>query len=140
VRIVTTWRSTIPFPIVEATAVPVRAPVRLKNAAIVIAWRGVSTLVETTVAMALAASWKPLMYSKTTAARTTRMKRIIQTVAETFSRIFEHHLENDVPCVTAAVDDFLQQFVKVAQEDNLLRIVVAVVQIAQQIQLQFVCV
>ncbi len=56
VGMVTTCRSTIPFPIVEATAVPVSAPVRLKNAAIAIACRGVSTLVETTVAIALAAS------------------------------------------------------------------------------------
>ena len=56
VVIVTTFVSTKPFPIVEATAPPKSAPVRLNNAAIAIAWRGVSTLVETTVAIALAAS------------------------------------------------------------------------------------
>ena len=50
-----------------ATAVPQKAPTRLVNAASMIACRGVSTRVETTVAMALAASWKPLMYSNTTA-------------------------------------------------------------------------
>ena len=44
------------LPIVEATAPPNNAPVRLKNAAIAIAWRGVSTRVETTVAIAFAAS------------------------------------------------------------------------------------
>src|SRR5204863_509193 len=53
---VTTLVSTRPLPIVDATAPPSNAPVRLKNAAIAIAWRGVRTLVETTVAMALAAS------------------------------------------------------------------------------------
>ncbi len=53
---VTTFKSTIPLPMVEATAVPIRPPVRLKKAAIAIAWRGVRTLVDTTVAMALAAS------------------------------------------------------------------------------------
>ena len=56
VVIVTTFVSTNPLPIVVATAPPSRAPVRLKNAAMAIACRGVSTLVETTVAMAFAAS------------------------------------------------------------------------------------
>src|SRR5205823_13781535 len=50
VAIVTTLVSTRPLPIVAATAPPRSAPVRLKNAAIAMAWRGVSTLVETTVA------------------------------------------------------------------------------------------
>src|SRR6266568_7575348 len=74
VDIVTTLVSTSPFPIVEATAPPRNAPVKLKNAAIAIAWRGVRTRVETTVAIAFAASWKPLLYSKMTAARMTEMK------------------------------------------------------------------
>ena len=52
----TTFVSTMPLPMVDATAVPMSAPVRLKNAAIAIACRGVSTFVETTVAMAFAAS------------------------------------------------------------------------------------
>src|SRR5206468_10838846 len=56
VDIVTTFVSTRPLPIVDATAPPRSAPVRLKNAAIAMAWRGVRTLVETTVAIALAAS------------------------------------------------------------------------------------
>src|SRR5437868_8361169 len=56
VPIVTTPVSTRPLPTVVATAPPKSAPVRLKNAAIPIACRGVSTLVETTVAIALAAS------------------------------------------------------------------------------------
>ena len=56
VVIVTMSVSTSPFPIVEATAPPNNAPVRLKNAAIAIAWRGVRTRVETTVAIAFAAS------------------------------------------------------------------------------------
>ena len=76
--IVTTFRSTMPLPMVEATAVPMSAPVRLKKAAIAIACRGVRTLVETTVAIAFAASWKPLMYSKAMAAKTTRKKSTIK--------------------------------------------------------------
>ena len=75
VAMVMTFVSTIPFPMVDATAVPIRAPVRLKNAASAIACRGVSTLVETTVAIALAASWKPLMYSNAMAASTTMVNR-----------------------------------------------------------------
>src|SRR6266478_6065745 len=74
VHIVKTSASTKPLPPVEATAPPRSAPVKLKNAAIAMACRGVRTLVETTVAMALAASWKPLLYSKMTAARTTVRK------------------------------------------------------------------
>ena len=56
VDITTTFVSTKPLPIVDATAPPMSAPVRLKNAAMAMACRGVRTFVETTVAMALAAS------------------------------------------------------------------------------------
>src|ERR1043166_7843749 len=56
VVIVTMLVSTSPLPIVEATAPPNSAPVRLKNAAIAIALRGFKTRVETTVAIAFAAS------------------------------------------------------------------------------------
>jgi hypothetical protein len=40
------------------------------------ACRGVRTRVATTVAMALAASWKPLTYSKITPRTTTRARRM----------------------------------------------------------------
>ena len=56
VSIVTALASTSPPLIVFATAVPASAPIRLKNAAIKIAWRALKTLVETTVAIALAVS------------------------------------------------------------------------------------
>ena len=46
---------------VVATLVPRSAPRRLKNAAMSSATRGVSARVETDVAIALAASWKPLV-------------------------------------------------------------------------------
>ncbi|MND00837.1 hypothetical protein D3C83_195840 [compost metagenome] len=55
-------RSTIPAPTVFATAVPARnAAAKLKNAAQMTALPGVSTRVDTTVAIEFAASWKPLM-------------------------------------------------------------------------------
>ena len=54
--------SIIPEPTVRATAVPKpKAAAKLKNAAQATALPGVSTRVETTVAIEFAASWKPLM-------------------------------------------------------------------------------
>ena len=54
--------SIMPEPTVLATAVPkVNAATKLKNAAQMTALPGDSTRVDTTVAIELAASWKPLM-------------------------------------------------------------------------------
>src|SRR5574341_1792740 len=64
----------MPLPMVLATAVPMtKAATKLKNAAQKTAILGESTRVETTVAMLLAASWKPLMKSKPSATATVRM-------------------------------------------------------------------
>ncbi len=61
----------MPDPTVLATAVPKPiAAAKLKKAAQMTAFPGVSTRVETTVAMELAASWKPLRKSKMNATRT----------------------------------------------------------------------
>src|SRR6185437_10793669 len=68
---------TRPEAIVLATAVPHNAPRRFVHAAINTACRGVRTLVETTVAMEFAVSWKPLMYSKTSATRITMKTRVM---------------------------------------------------------------
>jgi hypothetical protein len=51
--------------------VPASAPIRLAVAASSTACPGVSTLVATTVAIELAVSWKPLMYSNASAITTT---------------------------------------------------------------------
>jgi len=57
-----------PFPTVLATAVPTtNAAMKLKNAAQTTATPGLRTRVETTVAIELALSWKPLMKSKISA-------------------------------------------------------------------------
>jgi len=59
---VTTRRSIRPAPTVFATAVPkMKNAMKLKAAAQMTAFPGDSTRVDTTVAMELAASWKPLM-------------------------------------------------------------------------------
>ncbi len=51
--------SMIPFPTVDATAVPLSAPMKFIVAAISTAWSGERTRVATTVAIAFAVSWKP---------------------------------------------------------------------------------
>ena len=58
----TTWAlSAIPLAMVVATEVPMRAPAKFRQAAMTMAYLMGMTPVETTVAMALAVSWKPLM-------------------------------------------------------------------------------
>src|SRR5829696_7178770 len=63
VTCVTASGFTIPLPTVVATAVPEIAPRKLSTPAISTAAPGGSTRVATMVAMALAASWKPLTNS-----------------------------------------------------------------------------
>src|SRR5262249_31915880 len=80
---VTEWTSTVPLPIVLATCRPkIRNATKLKNAAHTTACRGESTRVETTVAIELAASWKPLMKSNASAspmmAMTSQVSGILQ--------------------------------------------------------------
>ena len=72
----TTPVSTRPEAMVLATAVPARAPSRLVPAASSTACAGLSTLVATTVAIELAVSWNPLMYSNTRATSTTARTRL----------------------------------------------------------------
>src|SRR2546429_6386304 len=76
----TTARSTSPFPIVFATAVPkIKTAMKLNAAAQTTAADGDKTRVDTTVAMEFAASWKPLIKSNVSATRT--MARTNQTLA-----------------------------------------------------------
>src|SRR3954464_5704065 len=63
--------SRMPLPTVFATSVDTSAPARLATAASPSATRGVRARVDTAVAMALAASWKPFVQSKASAIRTT---------------------------------------------------------------------
>src|SRR5512133_349998 len=82
---VTTSILTRPDPMVLATAVPnVKAATKLKKAAQTTALPGVSTRVDTTVAMEFAASWKPLMKSKDRATRSRRRtaRRFVSMVSE----------------------------------------------------------
>src|SRR5690554_1810689 len=72
----TTPASMMPVAMVWATAVPASAPSRFMNAAMPTACIGESTLVATTVAIELAVSWNPLMYSNTSAVNTTISTRV----------------------------------------------------------------
>src|SRR5438552_9130186 len=94
-----------PWPIVFATAVPESAPAKFSTAAIRIACHGASTRVAMTVAIAFAVSWKPLMKSKMTAARSTRPRR-----SRTLS-MFDHDPFEDVGDVFHAVRHRLEMFV-----------------------------
>jgi hypothetical protein len=75
---VTSLSSTMPDEMVLATSVDSRAPTRLSTAAMATAVLGRSAPVATDVAIAFAASWKPLVKSKMSATTTT-----IETSAST---------------------------------------------------------
>jgi hypothetical protein len=68
---VTTSVSTTPLPTVVATLMEMNAPATLSTPAISTAARGVMARVETVVAIAFAASWKPLVKSKNSASAMT---------------------------------------------------------------------
>src|SRR4051812_49698171 len=82
--------STTPVAMVVATWVPnTRNATKLKKAAQITAKRGESTRVDTTVAIELAASWKPLTKSKASAtAMTARTMKVM--VGGSWSGVLEH--------------------------------------------------
>src|SRR6476661_4550785 len=100
-QIRTSWEairgSISPEAIVVATAVPHRAPIRFVQAAMTTACRGVSTRVATTVAIELAVSWNPLMYSKTSAIKITT--KINAMVLIHVSGVLEHDVGNGVTAI-----------------------------------------
>ena len=63
--------STMPVAIVAATATKKKAPMKLRIAELITAFRGESAWVETLVAIEFAVSWKPLVKSKKRAVTTT---------------------------------------------------------------------
>ena len=72
--------STIPLAIVAATLNEMKAPMKLRIAAIATAFRGDSARVETLVAIELAVSWNPFVKSKKSATTTTAI-RVTVTMA-----------------------------------------------------------
>src|SRR6267378_3178741 len=118
---VTTFASTMPFPTVLATATPESAPTRFRLPAISTACKGVSTRVATTVAIALAASWKPLTYSKMTPRTTTRPSKTSALSIAPLAVLDHDHLD-DVRDVLAAVDRDFDERVDVLPLDDLDRV------------------
>src|SRR5215475_4682093 len=96
---------------------------------------GVSTRVETTVAMELAASWKPLMKSKTSATRMMKTTRV-----STRRPAASGHLEDDpldhVGDVLAPVGDDLHRLVDLLPLDHLDRIALLVEELGKAVAQQ----
>src|SRR5436309_268804 len=116
----TTLVSTTPLPTVVATWTPKpNAATKLKNAAHTTAWSGVSTRVETTVAIELAASWKPLMKSKTSATKMMKTTAVSTEGRAIGSRHLEDDPLDDVRHVLAAVGDGLHRLVDLLPLDHL---------------------
>src|SRR3989454_5820638 len=95
------------------------AATKLKNAAHTTAWSGVNTRVETTVAIELAASWKPLMKSKTSATKTMKTTPVNTEGRAVRSRHLEDDPLDDVRDVLAAVGDGLHRLVDLLPLDHL---------------------
>src|SRR3954447_8028643 len=98
---------------------------KLKNAAHTTAVCGLSTRVETTVAIELAASWKPLMTSNDSAmamVMTTRSEILI------YLRVLQDHAFDDVGDVLAAIGRVLEVLVDLLPLDDGARVLLFVEQ------------
>src|SRR5690606_25478132 len=130
----TTPTSIRPDAIVLATAVPASAPTRFMPAASPTACNGDSTLVATTVAMELAVSWNPLMYSKTSAVMITTMTSV--SIAAAPLRVLQHDLVGHPPRLSAAVDGLLQDLEELLEQEHLQVVELARVDVAVQLEHQ----
>ncbi|EAU62856.1 hypothetical protein STIAU_8438 [Stigmatella aurantiaca DW4/3-1] len=111
-------KSMMPLPTVLATCTPPpKAAMKLKNAAQATARFGDSTRVDTTVAMEFAASWKPLMKSKTSATATMKM-----TAESSISGMLQDHAFDDVGDAVALVRGRLDQVVDFLPLDDRQRV------------------
>src|SRR6185503_12109804 len=95
----------------------------LKNAAQITACQGLSTPVDTTVAMEFAASWKPFMKSNASASSTSStsvMEKWLKSMrgCPTPSGVFEHDAFDDVGHVLALVSRGLERLVDGLQLDE----------------------
>src|SRR5690349_18266053 len=117
----------MPLPMVLATFTPPpNAATKLKNAAQATARFGDSTRVDTTVAMELAASWKPLMKSKTSATATMRT-----TAVSSILRVLQDHAFDDVRHTLALVRGRLDEVVDLLPLDDRQRVRAALEEPAQ---------
>src|SRR5512147_1772629 len=115
--------SMMPRPMVVATlSWKMNRAMKLNAAASITAWYGFNTRVETTVAMELAASWKPFMKSKASATKisATTMPRLSCETSISVPGILQHNAFDQVGDVLAAIGDGLEPLVDGAQLDQLL--------------------
>src|SRR5690606_290739 len=120
--------------IVLATAVPMKAPIRFMVAARITAWPGDSTLVATTVAIELAVSWKPLMNSKTSAvATTTRVRASMASIGRGLA-VLQRDFVGDHASLAAAVDRLLQDLEELLEQEHLLGIEVAGIDVPVELE------
>src|SRR4026209_2939929 len=114
----------MPLPTVVATLRwNTHTATKLKNAASSTAWCGLSTPVDTTVAMEFAASWKPFMKSKASASSTSSIK-VVETCPRSMrpwagSGVLEHDALDDVRDVLALVGGRLERLVDGLELDDL---------------------
>src|SRR5690606_26042781 len=129
----TTPMSISPDAMVLATAVPTSAPTRFMLAASATAWAGDSTLVATTVAIELAVSWNPLMYSNTSATITTVMTRVNIRGASGVLQddVIRHHTG-----LAATIDGFFENLEEFLEQEHLQRCQIARVDLPVQLQHQ----
>src|SRR5690606_36548841 len=134
----TTSVSTSPEAMVLATAVPMKAPMRFMVAASITACPGDSTLVATTVAIEFAVSWKPLMNSNTRSANTTtRVRASIASIRRGIA-VLQRDFVGDHAGLAAAVDRLLEDLEELLEQEHLLGVEVARIDVAVQLQDQTV--
>src|SRR5690606_34621975 len=123
-----------PEAMVLATAVPASAPTRFMVAARPTACIGESTLVATTVAIELAVSWKPLMYSNTSAVITTIRTRVSMLGAR--SGVLQHDFVGHHAGLATAVDGLFQDLEELLEQEHLQRVEPARVDVPVQLEHQ----
>ena len=107
---------TIPLPMVIATAVPVAAPAKLHKAAILMAALGERVRVPITVAMALAASLKPLAIPKPIATAMTKISRASD------SGMLQYDSFENISYIFSSIGSSLQVVVDFAPLDDVTRV------------------
>src|SRR4030095_7461064 len=110
---------TMPLPMVRATFTPnPNAATKLKNAAQTTACVGLRTRVDTTVAIELAASWNPLMKSKSSATTTMKTTSVSGSMPAGLAHL-QHDALDDVHDVLTPVGDLLEVLVDLLPLDHL---------------------
>src|SRR3972149_2284596 len=109
----------MPLPMVVATRVLIRAPVKLKKAARDTAAKGVRAWVDTLVAMAFAASWNPFEKSNSKATTTTTTSRASSSLGMPYDDILYN-----IRYILTFVDCRLHQPEEILPFDDLHRVVV----------------